>query len=118
MVDGKSGCAITYNGEIYNFPELRKELSSLGEDFHSESDTEVILRRTTLGHRRRQAVPRHLALALWDRTIERRLSGRDQMGIKPLYCDDGQERRHWRVGRLVRFRGARLAGEWRGPPSS
>src|SRR6185312_15998945 len=44
MVDADSGCAITFNGEIYNFKELRRELEALGERFHSNSDTEVVLK--------------------------------------------------------------------------
>ena len=44
MVDAGSGCAITFNGEIYNFGSLRRELEALGESFVSTSDTEVILK--------------------------------------------------------------------------
>src|SRR6188474_2827708 len=44
MVDGESGCAVAFNGEVYNFRELRRELEGLGESFRSSCDTEVILK--------------------------------------------------------------------------
>ncbi|HEY8053437.1 MAG TPA: asparagine synthase (glutamine-hydrolyzing) [Steroidobacteraceae bacterium] len=86
MVDAASGCAITFNGEIYNFRELRRELASLGEQFHSSSDTEVILKaysRWGLG-----VVPRLrgiFALAIWDPRSRSVHLVRDHLGIKPLY---------------------------------
>lgn len=86
MVDPTSGCVITYNGEIYNFKELRRELEALGENFHSSSDTEVILRaygRWGLG-----IVPRLrgiFALAIWDPRSRSVHLVRDHLGIKPLY---------------------------------
>ena len=43
-IDGESGCVITFNGEIYNYLDLRRELEALGETFRSASDTEVILK--------------------------------------------------------------------------
>src|SRR5208282_2480600 len=44
MVDQESGLAVTFNGEIYNFAEIRLELETLGDSFRSSSDTEVILK--------------------------------------------------------------------------
>ncbi len=44
MVDAERGLSITYNGEIYNFIELRDRLRGLGHSFHTETDTEVLLR--------------------------------------------------------------------------
>jgi len=86
MVDGDSGCAITFNGEIYNFRELRRDLEALGEIFHSSSDTEVILK----AYKRWgiDAVERFrgiFALALWDPRWRAVHLVRDPMGIKPLY---------------------------------
>ena len=86
MVDAASGCAITFNGEIYNFKELRRELEALGEQFHSSSDTEVILKaysRWGLG-----IVPRLrgiFAMAIWDPRSRSVHLVRDHLGIKPLY---------------------------------
>ena len=86
MIDAASGCAITFNGEIYNFRDLRVELESLGEQFHSASDTEVLLksyRRWGLA-----VVPRLrgiFAMAIWDPRSRSVHLVRDHLGIKPLY---------------------------------
>ncbi len=98
MVDGESGCVITFNGEIYNFLELRRELEALGESFRSSSDTEVILKAYKRwgidAVRRFRGI---FALALWDPRSRSVHLVRDQMGIKPLYwttvrdADTGQE---------------------------
>jgi asparagine synthase (glutamine-hydrolysing) len=86
MVDAASGCVITFNGEIYNFREIRGELEALGEQFRSSSDTEVILKaygRWGLG-----VVPRLrgiFAMAIWDPRARTVHLIRDHLGIKPLY---------------------------------
>ena len=77
---------IVYNGEIYNFRELRQELEDDGVKFFSATDTEVIL---ALYAREGASMLRRLrgifALAIWD-TLERRLwIARDQLGVKPVY---------------------------------
>jgi asparagine synthase (glutamine-hydrolysing) len=86
MVDPDSGCAVTFNGEVYNFPEIRRELLALGETFRSSCDTEVVLK----AHKRWgiEAVKRFrgiFALALWDPRSRAVHLVRDPMGIKPLY---------------------------------
>ena len=77
---------VTFNGEIYNFREIRAELETAGEHFHSESDTEVIL---AAYHRwGRQCLSRFrgmFALALWDADRESLVLIRDRFGVKPLY---------------------------------
>jgi asparagine synthase (glutamine-hydrolysing) len=86
MVDGDSGCAVAFNGEIYNFLELRRELEGLGERFVSSCDTEVILK--AFNRWGLDAVPRLrgiFALALWDPRARAVHLVRDPMGIKPLY---------------------------------
>jgi asparagine synthase (glutamine-hydrolysing) len=86
MVDGNSGCAITFNGEIYNFQEIRRELEVEGETFHSSSDTEVVLKAHK--HWGIDAMRRFrgiFALALWDPRARAVHLVRDPMGIKPLY---------------------------------
>src|SRR5258708_25180271 len=86
MVESGSGCALTFNGEIYNFLELRRELESLGEAFRSSCDTEVILKAYERwgidAVRRFRGI---FALALWDPRARAVHLVRDPLGIKPLY---------------------------------
>lgn len=77
---------ITFNGEIFNHVELRKELQSLGHRFRSHSDTEVIV------HAWEQwqegcflRFNGQWALAIWERDRERLILSRDRMGVRPLY---------------------------------
>src|SRR5262250_1706837 len=78
--------AFVYNGEVYNFRELRRELEQRGVQFHSKGDTEVVLH--ALAHWGNRALDRFngmFALGFYD-TLERRLIlARDHAGIKPLY---------------------------------
>lgn len=83
---GHGGLTITYNGEIYNYRELRRQAKAAGYQHFSESDTEAIL--TTYSQYGTEA-PVHLrgmfAFALWDESRGRLLVARDRFGIKPLY---------------------------------
>ncbi len=91
MPDGDETCWIVYNGEIYNFQELRLELEAAGHSFRSRTDTEVIV----AGYRQwgRNVVSRlngMFAFALLDRREDSLWLVRDNVGIKPLfYRDDG-----------------------------
>lgn len=93
MSDERGECWVVFNGEIYNFPELRQELVRDGMRFRSRSDTEVILyayRKYGVG-----CVQRFrgmFAFALWDRRNQRLILARDRVGKKPLkyYLDDRQ----------------------------
>ncbi len=77
---------ITYNGEIYNYVELREELRSLGHVFRTESDTEVIIRAyQAWGPACQQRLNGMWAFALWDQTRRRLLLSRDRLGEKPLH---------------------------------
>jgi asparagine synthase (glutamine-hydrolysing) len=91
MCDEQAGVALTFNGEIYNFRELRQQLSNLGYRFALDSDTEVLLR--AYQHWDKDVV-RHLrgqfAFAVWDARKERLMLARDRFGEKPLYlCERG-----------------------------
>jgi len=78
--------AVVFNGEIYNFRELRRRLESQGHHFRTGSDTEVIVH---LWEQEGADFPRYLdgmfAIALYDRTRRRVVLARDHVGIKPLY---------------------------------
>ncbi|HEX2544608.1 MAG TPA: asparagine synthase (glutamine-hydrolyzing) [Ramlibacter sp.] len=81
---------LTYNGEIYNYRELRGELEKLGHSFRSASDSEVLI--NAWAQWGAGALPRFngmFAFALWDRRERKLVLARDRYGIKPLYwrCD-------------------------------
>lgn len=92
IIDHDSGCAIEFNGEIYNFRELRRELTDRGHRFETESDTEVILRGyLEWGTGVLDRLNGIFGFAVWDPRSERLLLARDHFGIKPLYyADDGE----------------------------
>ena len=86
MCDAAAGLALTFNGEIYNFRELRGELRRLGYRFALDSDTEVLLR--AYQHWGRDVVHRlrgMFAFAIWDANRERLFLARDRFGEKPLF---------------------------------
>jgi asparagine synthase (glutamine-hydrolysing) len=77
---------ITYNGEVYNFAEIRQELDALGYPFRSRSDTEVIVNGWhAWGPRIFSRLRGMFALAIWDRRSQRLILARDRLGKKPLY---------------------------------
>ena len=81
---------ITFNGEIYNFIELRRELERRGVVFHSRSDTEVVLRAyDAYGDACVERLRGMFAFAIWDERARRCLLARDRFGIKPLYYAHG-----------------------------
>jgi asparagine synthase (glutamine-hydrolysing) len=82
---------IVFNGEIYNYNELRDELIARGRKFVSHSDTEVLLQLfEESGEAMLPRLRGMFALAIWDSTRRRMFLARDPYGIKPLYyADDG-----------------------------
>ncbi len=86
MTDPDLGLTIVFNGCIYNYPELRKELSAEGYRFFSTSDTEVLLKAY---HRWGEDFVDHLrgmfAFCIVERDSGRAILGRDRLGIKPMY---------------------------------
>lgn len=85
MIDPETGSALVFNGEIYNYRELRKQCEAAGDRFRSESDTEVILalyRRHGVGCLR--LLRGMFAIALWDVRKQSLFLARDRVGKKPL----------------------------------
>src|SRR5919109_3109042 len=77
---------VVFNGEIYNFRELRAELENLGHRFRTQSDTEVIVHGyEQWGDEALHRFNGMFAIALWDEPEGRLLLARDRMGKKPLY---------------------------------
>jgi len=86
MTDAAFQTTLVYNGEVYNFQELRAELAAYGVIFNGHSDTEVVLQAYNhwgLGAFRR--FHGMFALAVWDGRREQLVLARDRFGIKPLY---------------------------------
>ena len=86
MYDQGKRALITYNGELYNYRELREELRAKGYVFRSASDTEVIL-NLYLEHGVDMLAKMNgiFAFAIWDLAARRMFLARDQLGVKPLY---------------------------------
>lgn len=77
---------IAHNGEVYNFPNLREELISLGHMFKTRTDTETIVHAyEEWGDEFVQKLRGMFAFAIWDRRENRLVLARDRIGIKPLY---------------------------------
>ena len=95
FADPVTGLTIAFNGCIYNFPELRKELQGLGHVFASQGDTEVILKAwAEWGEAAVERLTGMFAFAIHERDTGRVWLVRDRFGIKPLYVTgDGKRLR-------------------------
>ena len=83
---------ITYNGEIYNFLEVRRELESKGCKFRSQSDTEVILAAFSIwGEDCQERFNGMWAFAIWDNQEKALFLSRDRFGKKPLFYTSLQD---------------------------
>ena len=92
MISHNDRYVLSYNGEIYNFRELRSELEAKGYAFRSRSDSEVLLTAwTAWGAGALERFNGMFAFAIWDRTDKRLTLARDRYGIKPLYISQTPE---------------------------
>mgnify|MGYP001809837637 CR=1 FL=1 len=93
MVDPELGLTLTFNGCIYNYPELRAELEAKGYRFFSQGDTEVILKAYhAWGEACVERFHGMFAFAIAERDSGAVVLARDRFGIKPLYYTEGDKR--------------------------
>jgi asparagine synthase (glutamine-hydrolysing) len=96
MMSADQRFIVTFNGEIYNYPALRRELEQAGRVFRSHSDTEILLHLYEMRGAEMLPMLRGMfAFAIWDRLERSLFLARDPYGIKPLYYSDD--------GRTLRF---------------
>src|SRR6202167_3152045 len=117
MSDAEKTVWVVFNGEIYNFPELRKELEGFGHVFRTHSDTEVIVH----GYKQwGDDVLNHLngmfGLAIWDARKRRLVIARDPFGIKLIYYKIDGDRVYF--GSEIRAGGAAKNGKAGVDPAS
>lgn len=93
MLSEDGDLVLTFNGEIYNFVELREELRALGHGFHSSGDTEVLLRAyQQWGPDCVKRFNGMWAFAVWHVRERRLFMSRDRLGVKPLYYTEHEGR--------------------------
>jgi asparagine synthase (glutamine-hydrolysing) len=86
MISADNNAVLTYNGEVYNFLDLKKELEALGYHFKTHCDTEVILYAwQAWGEACVERFRGMFAFAIWDREQQTIFLARDRLGVKPLY---------------------------------
>ncbi len=113
MSDVTERYQIVFNGEIYNYLELRQRLSSQGWTFRTNSDTETILAAyALLGDDFVQHLTGMFTFALWDSVDQRLVVARDRLGIKPLYVFRAQDT----IAFASEIKSFRPLPEWRGTP--
>ena len=88
--------ALVFNGEVYNFREIRSELEALGYVFESHSDTEVLVHGfDAWGHQLCERLNGMFAFSVWDERTQTLVVVRDQIGIKPLYLYEDEHIIAW-----------------------
>jgi asparagine synthase (glutamine-hydrolysing) len=93
LVDAELGVALVFNGTIYNYRELRRELQALGHHFFTDGDSEVILKAyRAWGDRCPERLHGMFAFAVWDMRAKTLFLARDRFGIKPLYFTHDADR--------------------------
>lgn len=93
MTDSDLGLSMVFNGAIYNYPELRAELETLGYRFFSGGDTEVLLKGYhAWGEKLLPKLNGMFAFAVWERDKQSLFIARDRLGVKPLYLSRTGER--------------------------
>jgi len=96
MLDNEAQLALTFNGEIYNFRELREELKVCGYRFERDSDTEVLLRAyQQWGEKCVEKLRGMFAFAIWDGRNQKLFMARDRFGEKPLFLLEDAEGVHF-----------------------
>ena len=91
MVAPDGSCALVFNGEIYNFQDIRKELIEKGHSFHSNCDSEVILHGyMEYGKAIVDKLRGMFAFVIWDKRDNSLFGARDYFGIKPFYYTEGK----------------------------
>ncbi|SOY82786.1 Asparagine synthetase [Cupriavidus taiwanensis] len=115
MVSADERYAMVFNGEIYNYRELREELRSLGHVFRSDSDTEVLL--SAWAQWQKKCLPRlegMFAFVVHDRLENRLTFVRDAFGIKPLFYEQHGDRTYFASEHpaLLALRGTRHELDW------
>jgi len=92
MLDDETGNVIVFNGEVYNYIEIRKQLEKLGIQFKTHTDTEVILKAYRVyGQNCIKHFNGMFAIAIWDRSEKSLFLVRDRLGIKPLYYQQTED---------------------------
>lgn len=108
MLSENEQIIITFNGEVYNFKKLKKELEALGYSFHSTSDTEVILKAyQEWGNSTFAKLDGMFAICIVDLISQKLILARDRVGMKPLFYHHSKEGLVW--GSEIK---ALLKNEW------